>query len=87
MTVLLRRLVPAPLRDVYPTMIRVSTIIPVYTNAATVAQAIDSALAQKFEGQKVIVVNDGSTDGTANVLQGCGRKIRVIQQPIEVARR
>jgi glycosyltransferase involved in cell wall biosynthesis len=62
-------------------MIRVSTIIPVYNNATTVARAIDSALAQKFEGQEVIVVNDGSTDATERVLERYGRKIKVVAQP------
>jgi glycosyltransferase involved in cell wall biosynthesis len=62
-------------------MIRVSTIIPVYNNATTVAQAIDSALVQEFEGQEVIVVNDGSTDATSRILEGYGRKINVVTQP------
>lgn len=60
--------------------IRVSTIIPVYNGAATVARAIDSALAQEFDGQEIIVVNDGSTDNTAEVLAGYGDRIRVIHQ-------
>lgn len=60
--------------------IRVSTIIPVYNGAATVAQAIDSALAQEFDGQEIIVVNDGSTDRTAEVLAGYGDRISVIHQ-------
>lgn len=62
-------------------MLRVSTIIPVYNDATTVARAIDSALAQKFEGQEIIVVNDGSTDDTPRVLEGYGRKIKTISQP------
>lgn len=61
--------------------IRVSTIIPVYNGEATIAQAIDSALAQDFEGQEIIVVNDGSTDDTAEVLAGFGDRIIVINQP------
>ncbi|HVC45008.1 MAG TPA: glycosyltransferase [Candidatus Binataceae bacterium] len=61
--------------------IRVSTIIPVYNGAATIAAAIDSALAQDFAGQEIIVVNDGSTDNTAEVLAAYGERIRVIHQP------
>jgi glycosyltransferase involved in cell wall biosynthesis len=61
--------------------IRVSTIIPVYNGAATIARAIDSALAQDFDGQEIIVVNDGSTDETAAALAQYGDRIRVINKP------
>lgn len=61
-------------------MIRVSTIIATYNNEATVGQAIDSALAQEFAGQEIIVVNDGSTDDTQTILAGYGDQIRVIDQ-------
>jgi glycosyltransferase involved in cell wall biosynthesis len=62
-------------------MIRVSTIIPVYNGAPTVARSVDSALAQNFEGHEIIVVNDGSTDSTARILEGFGQRITVINQP------
>lgn len=61
-------------------MIRVSTIIPTYNSEATLAQAIDSALAQDFAGQEIIVVNDGSTDSTQRVLESYGTRVSVIQQ-------
>ncbi|MBF6559877.1 MAG: glycosyltransferase family 2 protein [Candidatus Binataceae bacterium] len=62
-------------------MIRVSTIIPAYNGAATIRAAIDSALAQEFDGHEVIVVDDGSTDSTAQVLVEYDARIRVIHQP------
>jgi glycosyltransferase involved in cell wall biosynthesis len=61
-------------------MIRVSAIVPVYNGAATVGRAIESALDQKFEGLEVIVVDDGSTDSTAERLKRWGDKIRVVRQ-------
>jgi len=61
-------------------MALVAVIIPVYNGAVTVAQTIDSALAQDFADCEVIVVNDGSTDSTRSVLDSYGSKIRVIDQ-------
>src|SRR6266849_4364482 len=61
-------------------MIQVSAILPVFNGESTIAAAIDSALNQNFDATEVIVVNDGSTDGTALVLRSYGSKIRVIEQ-------
>src|ERR1035437_837005 len=60
----------------------VSVIIPVFNGERTIARAIDSVLAQEFDGEiEVMVVNDGSTDGTAEVLACFGDRIRVVDQP------
>ncbi len=61
-------------------MIQVSTIVPVYNGESTIAAAIDNVLNQNFDATEVIVVNDGSTDGTALILRGYGSKIRVVEQ-------
>lgn len=61
---------------------RVSTIIPVFNGANTVASAIGSALEQAFDGDlEIIVVNDGSTDSTPQVLASFDDRIRVVSQP------
>ncbi|MBF6559880.1 MAG: glycosyltransferase [Candidatus Binataceae bacterium] len=60
--------------------VRVSTIIPAFNSAATLAAAIDSALAQEVDGQEIIVVNDGSTDATAAILASYGDRIVVPEQ-------
>ena len=62
-------------------MVRVSAIIPVFNGAATVGEAIESALAQTFGGLEVIVVNDGSTDATADLLRRYSGRVRVIDRP------
>ena len=62
-------------------MIRISTIIPVYNGASTIARAVDSALAQTCDSHEIIVVNDGSTDGTSDILESYGRNIIAISQP------
>ncbi len=61
-------------------MPKVSVIIPTYNHAQFVAQAIESALAQTLAPVEVIVVDDGSTDETAQVLAHYGERIRVVRQ-------
>ncbi len=59
----------------------VTVIMPVYNGARFVGKAIESVLAQDFQDWELIVVNDGSTDGTAEVLAGFSDdRIRVIHQ-------
>lgn len=50
-------------------MSRVSVIIPSYNCAAFVANAVDSVLGQTMQDYEVIVVDDGSTDNTREVLR------------------
>jgi glycosyltransferase involved in cell wall biosynthesis len=60
---------------------KVSVVIPVFNNEATVARAIDSVLAQEFDGEfEVVVVNDGSTDATASVLDGYRGRVTVLDR-------
>jgi glycosyltransferase involved in cell wall biosynthesis len=61
-------------------MVRVSTIIPAYNAERTIAQAIDSALSQDYKGHQVVVINDGSTDSTAAILEKYGDQIQVVTQ-------
>src|SRR5437870_11720 len=58
----------------------VSVIIPNYNYAHYVSQAIDSVLAQTYPHREVIVINDGSTDNSAEVLRSYGDSIRWIDQ-------
>jgi hypothetical protein len=62
-----------------PTMALVTVIIPTRNRSRLVAQAIDSVLAQRGVELEIIVVDDGSTDDTATVLEGYGMRIRVLQ--------
>ncbi|MEI4233979.1 glycosyltransferase family 2 protein [Roseovarius sp. D22-M7] len=58
----------------------VSVIIPTYNRAHCVGEAIDSVLAQDPPADEVIVIDDGSTDSTPDVLAGYGDRITVIRQ-------
>jgi glycosyltransferase involved in cell wall biosynthesis len=59
----------------------VSVIIPTYNRREYVCEAIDSALAQTYHPLEIIVVDDGSTDGTGAVLRDrYGQVIRYAYQ-------
>jgi glycosyltransferase involved in cell wall biosynthesis len=61
-------------------MERVSVIIPAYNAEPFIRDSVSSALAQTHRDLEVIVVNDGSTDGTKDRLREFGDRIRVHDQ-------
>jgi GT2 family glycosyltransferase len=54
-----------------------SVIIPTYNRWPLVAEAVDSVLAQSFQDIEIIVVDDGSTDGTTNRLAKFDGRLRL----------
>lgn len=58
----------------------VSVVIPAYNAAWCVRRAIDSVLTQSWRDLELIVVNDGSTDKTADILRAYGDRVIRIDQ-------
>jgi glycosyltransferase involved in cell wall biosynthesis len=58
----------------------VSVIIPVYNGERYIVQAVESALRQTFTNLEIIIVDDGSTDRTQQVLQPYFDRVRYIYQ-------
>ena len=59
----------------------VTVIIPCLNGADTLGEAIDSALRQTAPPIEVLVIDDGSTDGSVAVAKSCGPKVRVLRNP------
>jgi glycosyltransferase involved in cell wall biosynthesis len=60
----------------------VSVIIPAYRSAGTIRRAIDSVLAQTYPAAQIIVVDDGSPDDQAAVVeQTYGPRVMLVRQP------
>jgi glycosyl transferase family 2 len=49
--------------------VRISFVVPTFNRAATIDAAVRSILRQPYPDREVVVVDDGSTDDTANVLR------------------
>lgn len=62
-------------------MISVSIVIPVRNGERYIAEAIESALQQGENVLEVLVIDDGSTDGTASKVQSFGPRVRLLSRP------
>jgi glycosyltransferase involved in cell wall biosynthesis len=66
------------LRD---TIVRVSALIPAYNRRPYIVRAINSILAQTLPVDEIIVVDDGSTDGTSETIRSLyGAQVKVLRQ-------
>jgi len=53
----------------------VSVIIPTYNREALLPRAIESVIAQTFEDWEIVLVDDGSTDGTPRIARDCAKRL------------
>lgn len=58
---------------------RITTIIPAYNAARFLAEAVASIRAQTLCPDEIIIVDDASTDGTADIASGLGNDIRLLR--------
>lgn len=58
----------------------VSVVVPAFNAGETLAQTLDSVVSQTYPNIEILVVNDGSTDNTADVLDDYRGKVRCVHQ-------
>lgn len=60
---------------------KVTIVIPVYNGAKYIKYALESAIAQTYDNLEILVVNDGSTDKTEEIIKPyIGKKVRYIKK-------
>ena len=60
----------------------ISVVIPLYNKEKSITTTLESVLAQTYTDYEVVVVDDGSTDNSANIVRKLvNEKIRLISQP------
>jgi biofilm PGA synthesis N-glycosyltransferase PgaC len=66
----------------HPFTWRVSVLVPAYNEEKTLRDCVESLLASCYENLEIIVIDDGSVDGTAPAIDGLvdGVKVRYIRQ-------
>jgi glycosyltransferase involved in cell wall biosynthesis len=61
--------------------VKTSAVIVTYQHARYIAEAVGSALAQSLPPEQVVVVDDGSTDGTPEIVRSIGdRRVELIER-------
>jgi glycosyltransferase involved in cell wall biosynthesis len=60
--------------------VKISVIIATYNRAEFLSKTIDSLLQQEFRDFELIVVDDGSTDKTPQILKAYGDRLRILRQ-------
>jgi Glycosyl transferase family 2 len=67
----------------------IAVVIPVYDREHVIGRALDSVLSQRRRPDEILVIDDGSTDGTTEVVRSYGDTVRLLERPhrgVSVAR-
>jgi glycosyltransferase involved in cell wall biosynthesis len=60
--------------------VTVSVVIPLFNAEDVIRETIESALAQTYPDREIIVVDDGSRDGSAGIVAGYGDRVKLVRQ-------
>ena len=52
----------------------ISVIVPIFNNAQYLSKCIESICRQTYQNLEIILVDDGSTDGSSEICEECGKK-------------
>lgn len=62
------------------TVTRISFLVPTFNRAAFLGEALDAILSQKGDDDELLVIDDGSTDSTVDVVRSAGAHVRYHRQ-------
>lgn len=63
-----------------PTLPLVSVLVPAYNRADTIAETLNSLILLSYPNLEIVVVDDGSTDATAQVVARYAGRVRYVRQ-------
>jgi glycosyltransferase involved in cell wall biosynthesis len=66
-------------------MTTITVAIPVHNSEHCIRETLDSVLAQTYPAHEILVVDDGSTDATADIVRSFGPRVRYLYQKNEGA--
>lgn len=59
---------------------KVSVVIPVYNARDVIGETIETVLAQTWTDREIVVVDDGSSDGSGDIVRSFGERVRYVRQ-------